>query len=254
MKRYIIVCDESTRKGKKYSYFYGGAIIEEKKYQKINEILALYSSLKQLGEVKRTKITAANYRYYIELLDIFFNFIRTADVKARVMFCANKDLDILPKAEDETYSKFYYLFIRHAFSIYYIQEDISLRLIFDELPETKVACLKFKTFLVKYLNVAKGANSVSLVAKDIEEVDSKKHMILQCMDAIMGLVDFALNSSAEDRKSIRGKAKWEVWKFVLKKIQAIHPSFCIHATTYPLKSKKGWEDGYKHFVYTKRNK
>ena len=170
------------------------------------------------------------------------------------MFCANKDLDILPKAEDETYSKFYYLFIRHAFSIYYIQEDISLRLIFDELPETKDACLKFKTFLVKYLNVAKGANSVSLVAKDIEEVDSKKHMILQCMDVIMGLVDFALNSSAEDRKSIRGKAKWEVWKFVLKKIQAIHPSFCIHATTYPLKSKKGWEDGYKHFVYTKRNK
>lgn len=251
MKRYVIICDESTRKGKNFSYFYGGAILEESKYEKINNILSLYSQLKQLGEVKRTKLTSANYKSYIGLLDMFFSFVKNGDIKARVMFCANTDLDILPKTQNETYSKFYYLFIKHAFSLFYKGEDLALRLIFDDLPETKDACKKFKSYLIKNLNSIKICNSVSLNSEDIQEVDSKKHMVLQCMDVIMGLVDFALNSTPNDRKSNRGKAKWEVWKFILKKIEEIHPGFTIKATTPPLRSEKGWNDPYKHFVFKK---
>lgn len=254
--RYVIVCDESTRHGANYSYFYGGAIIKESNYQKINEVLGMFSQSKGLGEVKRTKITLNNCRSYIELLDLFFTYVKSADVKARIMFTKNEELDVLPKAVDETYCKFYYLFLRYAFSIYYAKRDISLRLTFDDLPETKEACKKLKTYLVNNLNIVTVdyGNKVHLVADDIEEVDSKKHIILQCMDVIMGLVDFHLNATEAARSSKRGQARSYVWKFVLAKINEIHENFVLTETTMPLYSHKGWNNIYKHFVFKHKNK
>lgn len=252
MERYVIVCDESTRKGNKYSYFFGGALLKESSYAKISEVLSLYSNAKLPGEVKRTKITLNNCKNYIELLDLFFTYIQSGQIKARIMFSPNKSLERIPKTENETYSKFYYLFIRHAFSIFYIQQDISLRLIFDELPETLAARRKFKYYLEKNLNSIHKDNKVVIAAKDIEEVNSEKHPILQCVDVLTGLVDFALNCTPSDRQTKRGAAKWELWKFILKKIEEIHPDFSIIETTNPLYSKKGWLDPYKHFIYKKK--
>lgn len=255
-ERYVVVCDESTRHGLNYSYFYGGAILKESNYQKINEVLNLYSTSKGLGEVKRTKITLTNYRNYIELLDLFFTYVKSSDIKARVMFSKNEELDVLPKSLDETYCKFYYLFLRYAFSIYYVGQNVSLRLIFDDLPETKAACKKLKTYLVNNLNsvVIERGNRVSLKAGDIEEVNSKKHMVMQCMDVIMGLVDFHLNATTEERESKRGQARTYVLKFVLSKINEIHDNFVLTETTMPINSHKGWKDCYKHFVFKHKNK
>lgn len=255
-ERYVIVCDESTRHGLNYSYFYGGAMVKESKYQKINDVLSLYSMSKGLGEVKRTKITLTNYSDYIELLDLFFTYVKSSDIKARVMFAKNEELDCLPKSVDETYCKFYYLFLRYAFSIYYAKQNISLRLVFDDLPETKEACKKFKSYLVTNLNsiVVNNGNKVSVISDDIEEVDSKKHMILQCMDVIMGLVDFHLNATQEERASKRGQARSHVWKFVMAKIYEIHENFILTETTMPIYSHRGWIDIYKHFVFKHKNK
>lgn len=255
-ERYIIVCDESTRHGKNYSYFYGGAILKESDYASVSGILRLYAESRNLGELKRTKITLANYKSYIGLLDLFFTFVKANTIRARVMFSKNDELDIIPSSLDETYCKFYYLFIRHAFSIYYAKKDIQLRLAFDDLPETKESCQNLKEHLVNNLNSIQivGGNRVLVAAQDIEEVNSKKHPILQCMDVIMGLVDFALNSTVEERKSNRGKARWEVWKYVEDQINTIHYPFNITATTQPLYSNRGWKDPYKHFVYKKKTK
>lgn len=252
-ERYVIVCDESTRHGRNYSYFFGGALVKESEYQKINEVLKIYSESKGLGEVKRTKITLTNYRNYIEFLDLFFTYVQSSKVKARVMFAKNEELDVIPSSLDETYCKFYYLFIRYAFSIFYAKQDIQLRLIFDDLPETKEACTKFKGYLVHNLNIANvfRGNHVKIIEKDIEEVDSKRHMILQCMDVVMGMIDFYLNSTAEERVSKRGQAKVAVCKHILAKIQEIHPDFIMHLTTQPIYSNKGWVDPYKHFAYKK---
>ena len=252
-ERYIIVCDESTRHGKLYSYFYGGAIVKESEYQRINQVLQTYATAKQLGEVKRTKITLNNYKEYIELLDLFFTYVQSSKIRARVMFSKNEELDVLPSSVDETYCKFYYLFIRYAFSIFYAKKDLSLRLTFDDLPETKTACDKFKKYLVQNLNALEivSCNRVWLNETDIEEVDSKKHLILQCMDVVMGLVDFSLNATREERASKRGQARMNVWKFVANKIKEFHPDFIMDITTGLLNSHKGWIDPYKHFVYKK---
>ena len=88
IKKYIIVCDESTRYGNRFSYFYGGAMIEESKYQKISEVLEMLRKKNDLSELKRTKIDLKNYNHYIDVLELFFTFIRSGDIKSTLFFNA----------------------------------------------------------------------------------------------------------------------------------------------------------------------
>lgn len=258
--KYIIVCDESRRKGDKYSYFYGGAIVNESKYQKLSDILVNFKSKYGLNELKRTKITELNYKYYIEVLDLFFTFVRSGDIKVRIMFSPNEQLRTnIPHSLNETFIKFYEVFIKDAFSIFYAKENIGLRLIFDDLPETKEQCKKFKKHLIMRINTNKRinikANKVYIKEEDIEEVDSKKHVILQCVDVVVGCVDFFLNSNEEGvRNSKRALAKNKVWQRIHQFILETNPNFVVDKTTLPIYSPKGWADKYKHFVYQQKQK
>lgn len=42
IEKYVIICDESSRKEKNYSYFYGGAMIKESKLQKLSKIITKF--------------------------------------------------------------------------------------------------------------------------------------------------------------------------------------------------------------------
>ena len=258
LESYIIVCDESTRKGVNYSYFYGGAIISESKYQKLSEILKNYKNNFGFNELKRTKITEANYKYYIEVLDLFFTFVRSGDIKVRIMFSPNNQLKTnIPHSLNKTFTKFYEVFIKDAFSIFYARKNIRLRLVFDDLPETKEQCKEFKQNLISKINLNKKvlANKVFVSEEDIEEVDSKKHIILQCVDVIVGLVDFYLNTSKKELKeSKRAMARFNVWECIRKFVLEMNPNFIIDETTHPIYSYKGWNDKYKHFVYHQKIK
>lgn len=258
MTKYMIICDESTRKGPNFSYFYGGAIVNESKYQKLSDILINFKNNFGLNELKRTKISEANYKYYIEVLDLFFTFVRSGDIKVRIMFSPNSELKKdIPHSQNETFIRFYEVFIKDAFSIFYAREDIGLRLIFDDLPETKEQCQKFKQHLIKKINSNNKpmANKVYVKEEDIEEVDSQKHIILQCIDIIVGLVDFYLNTSKKELKeSKRAQSKYKVWQRIYQFIIEMNPNFIVEETTSPIYSNKGWKDKYKHFVYHQKNK
>lgn len=253
-KKYIIVCDESKRKGPFFSYFYGGAIVLEEKYEKISTIICDYKAKFGLNELKRTKITENNYKQYIEVLDLFFTFVKSGDVRVRVMFAPNDQLDRLPKEQNATYCKFYNTFIVNAFSIFYAGYDLKLRLIFDDLPETKNQCALFKNLLEKKINYETShINRVQVNHNRIEEVDSRKHVILQCVDVITGLIEFYVNTPlAEIESSKRALAKKKVFCSIKKHIEEIHENFEFLDTTSPIWSTKGWKDSYKHFVYKKK--
>lgn len=254
----MIICDESTRKGHNFSYFYGGAIINESKYQKLSDILTNFKDRFGLNELKRTKISEANYKFYIEVLDLFFTFVRSGDIKVRIMFSPNNQLMTnIPHSQNETFIKFYEVFIKDAFSIFYAKEDIRLRLIFDDLPETKEQCRKFKDHLIEKINSNENplANKVYIKEEDIEEVDSQKHIILQCVDIIVGLVDFCLNTTKKEiKESKRAQSKYKVWEKIYGFIVEMNPNFIIKETTRPVYSNKGWKDKYKHFVYHQKRK
>lgn len=250
--KYIIICDESRKKAPNYSYFYGGAMLLENKYDKITSILNDYKSKLGLHELKRVKITEKNYKDYINVLDLFFTFVKSGDIKVRIMFSPNSELLPLPKCKNETYTKFYHTFIVNAFNIFYARKDIKLRLIFDDLPETKQQCKKFKQCLIQKINHNKKShtNKAYVSSDSIEEVDSRKHTILQCIDVIVGLIDFALNTSHHEIKSSkRAKARYCVWSKIMQCILEINPNFELTKTTTPVFSNKAWLRKYAHFVY-----
>lgn len=259
MNQYVIVCDESTKHGNFYSYFYGGAIINEKKYQTISEKLELFKShIGLTHELKRINIDLTNCNRYIEMLDFFFTFVKSGDIRIRIMFSPNNNLETIPSTLDETFTKFYYLFIRHAFALPYAKEDIDLRLIFDALPEKPERREKFKSYLVNNLTHIPNddvKNDVIITRQRIEEVDSKKHIILQCVDVIVGLIDFCLNNQKVDKgKSKRWFAKNKVLTVLLSYIEEMHPNFVLYKTTRPIRGINAWLDKYKHFVYEKTKK
>lgn len=254
-KKYVIVCDESTKKGDNFSYFYGGAMLLEEKYETISSILETYKNQFSLHELKRVKITELNYKYYIKVLDLFFTFVKSGDIKIRIMFSPNDQLMRLDKSTNFTYTKFYHVFIVNAFNIFYAKQDLELRLIFDDLPETKEQCITFKNCLINKINNNDkvNTNKAHVKRESIEEVDSKKHIILQCVDVLVGLTDFVLNTSKKEiQQSKRAQAKYKVWQFIEEQIYSLNANFNLLETTRPVYSHKGWKDKYRHFVYNQK--
>lgn len=256
IEKYVIVCDESEKFGKSYSFFYGGAIVKESDYDFINQDLELLRKKLVLKELKRTYIDSDNAHKYITVLERFFTFVSLGKIKVRVMFTDNSNLDKskISNREDETFSKFYYLFIRYAFSLFYSNKTIDLRLIFDELPDKKSVNNNFKEHLVNNLTntqVIGNKSRILLSMERIEEVDSKKHVILQCCDVIVGLMDYYLNSYVSDNVSgKKEKGRIIVLRYILENIEKfMGKNFDRTSTTYGVLSNRGWQYPYAHFLY-----
>ena len=143
-KQYLIYADESHRKGKYFSNFYGGALIEYNKLEKINK--NLNKKKEELGlfqEIKWTKVTEQYLDKYIKLINYFFQFIKTNEIKIRIMFRQNALVpqNLTSQQEEKEYFLLYYQFIKHSFGIDYCnkneKDSVVLKLYFDKLPDTK---------------------------------------------------------------------------------------------------------------------
>lgn len=86
-KQYLIYADESHRKGKFFSNFYGGALVNYTEIEKINGmIIAKKEELGLYQEVKWTKVTEQYLDKYLNLIDYFFDFVKKNKIKIRIMF------------------------------------------------------------------------------------------------------------------------------------------------------------------------
>ena len=73
---YIVYCDESNSNGTKFSDFFGGCIVSGKDWHFVEDALeAKKKELNLFGELKWTKVTAQYLERYIEIVDLFFDFI-----------------------------------------------------------------------------------------------------------------------------------------------------------------------------------
>ena len=72
-KQYLIYADESHKKGEYFSNFYGSAMLEYNKLQKINnDLINKKKELNLFSEVKWNKVTMQYLNKYIELINYFF--------------------------------------------------------------------------------------------------------------------------------------------------------------------------------------
>lgn len=264
-KQYLIYSDKSYKRGSYYSNFYGGALVDYTKIQKINEILN--NKKKELnfgGEIKWSKVSENYLNKYIEIINLFFTYVKNGDIKIRIMFKQNayvfKQLDKI-KYQNE-FQLLYYQFIKHAFGLDYCvknsDDEIILKLYFDQLPDTKEKNSEFKEHILYLNNIFD--EHITIKKEDIVEINSKEHVIQQCMDIILGSINFRLNNLNKIKLNgtkRRGKttiAKEKLYKVILKNIREIYPNFNIGIST----STRGnvnnrWLDHYRHWLFKTKN-
>lgn len=265
-KQYLIYADESYKAGRYFSNFYGGAMLNYKSLEKINNRLnAKKEELGLFSEVKWTKVTEQYLEKYIKLIDFFFKFVKANKIKIRIMFRQNA---LVPQGlssdqKEKEYFLLYYQFIKHSFGIDYcnpnLQNVVNLKLYFDKLPDTKKKNRVFKGYIYS-LNDFFYINNVHIYKEDIAEVDSKNHVVLQCMDIILGAMNFKLNSMDKEKlpgSNKRGKrtiAKEKLYKIILSNIRDIYPNFNIGISTGIRGDfSNTWKDSYRHWCFKPRD-
>ncbi len=261
IQEYIFFCDESDIKGKYYSNFYGGALVSAQQYIRIvNIIEKTKMDLNLFGEVKWSKVTERYLDKYILLMDCFFREIQEGNIKIRIMFRKENDENAYYSSDqiDQQYFKLYYQFMKHAFKITDIPESpVQLRFYFDQFPQTKTKIEEFKKYVSNISSIL-GRNDIVMAKEDIVEVKSHEHVILQCLDVILGSICFRLNKKHLEKQqgqSIRGKrtiAKEKLYNHIQKNISTIHPNFNVGIST--AKSKSGWNSPYAHWNFIPKDK
>jgi hypothetical protein len=260
---YIIYCDESADKGEKFRDFFGGCIINSKDQFEITSALeAKKKDLMLEHEVKWTRVTENYLHKYIELIDLFFDYIQSGKIKVRIMFRATDDstANISDSAVDDKYFKLYYQFLKHSFGLMHIPKECTptnIIIYLDVLPDKHGKREEFKEFIhAMPKSMDFNDSDITIRSRDIIEVDSKNHVLLQCTDIVLGAMNFKLNGFDKVKpagQAHRGKrtiAKEKLYKHILERIREIHPNFNVGVSTGDRGySNPHWESPYEHWLF-----
>jgi len=264
MHGYYIFCDESVKRGKYYSNFYGGLIIEQRDYEKVNN--ALISKLQDIGfgnsELKWENVNTYVFDAYKEIVNIFFQFIKEDTIKLRIMFNDNRFVptNLTKEHYDHQYHILYYHFLKHAFGLRYLISPFPLHLeiFFDNLPDKSHKNEKFKKFIYGLQFIPEFSRSSIVISEEsIYEVDSKKHILMQCLDIVLGSMAFRLNDmhleipKGSKRRGKRTVAKEKLYKLINSHIREIRPNFNIGITTgIDGDERNRLFHSYRHWLFT----
>lgn len=262
-KEYLIFLDESERKGAFFSNFYGGVIVGAAQYERVTARLAQKKrDLNFFGEVKWSKVSQPYLPKYISLISTFFEEVAAGHLRVRVMFRQNAHVPqglSREQLEDE-YFRLYYQFVKHAFGLLRMPDHghpVNVRLYFDDLPDKEEKRQNFKGFVLGLARNEKiVSNNILLLPENVTEVRSHDHVLLQCLDIVLGSMAFRLNDKHVEKppgKRVRGKktiAKEKVYRAILAEIRRLKPRFNIGVSTgsthptHPL-----WFDAYVHWSF-----
>jgi len=264
---YIIYSDESDKRGKFFSNFFGGVLLEASDQQRITETLnAKKAELGILGEVKWQRVDASNTARYAEFIQLYFEFIAASRLKTRIMFTQNiyEPRGLKKHHHDDGYFYLYYQFIKHAFGLAHCNpgrvDDVYVTILPDTIPDSAERRNLFMDYLsripeARLLN-GKGIN---IPRDNIADVDSKSHVILQGLDLILGSMCWRLNDKHKDKpegQRRRGKrtiAKERLYKLINAEIRAIYPNFNIGITTGSANGDTDrWVHPYRHWRFMPR--
>lgn len=212
------------------------------------------------GEIKWTKVTDNYLDKYIEMINLFFELIKHGKIKVRIMFAQNAFVsDGLTKEQtDNEYSILYYYFLKDAFGLKFsndtpFKNKVNFSLYLDDLPCSEDQKKVLKTSMFRYNYELKQSN---IEITEIVEIDSKKHVIQQCMDIILGSMNFKLNDFDKIKDEETGKrskrtiAKEKLYKVINKNIRDIRKGFNVGIST----SNDGdvtniWKHQYRHWNF-----
>ena len=263
-REYILFCDESEKRGRYFSNFYGGVLVGASDYMATTARLdALKQSLHLHGETKWEKVTERYLAKYVALVHGFFDELRAGRLRVRIMFTQNAYVPkgLTPAHQEHEYFLLYYQFIKHAFGFRYCSETTvhktRLRVYLDELPDNREKRARFKAYLhALQESTAFLRQGLLIMEEDIAEVRSHDHVLLQCVDIVLGAMAFRLNDKHKEKlpgTRHRGKrtvAKEHLYRSILGEIRSILPGFNIGMST----GKHGqpenvWKHAYRHWLF-----
>ena len=168
---YYIYCDESGIKQHKYMVI-GGLIIKKEALSVIEEhINKVCNELNIKHEMKFTKITKEKLETYKKIIDIFFIYRNTHQIKFKAIIIDTEELD--KKIDKEyTFMHMYYQLLYHCF-IKQIETNNNELHIYDDKRNTKSSLEEFKKILSSKHNQQ---------IKTLEYRDSKDNKFIQIVD------------------------------------------------------------------------
>lgn len=262
---YIIYCDESVSDGEYYSDFFGGALVRNTDFDAIKNALderKLALNLK--NEIKWVKVTQNYLDKYMQMIDLFFSFVKEKKVKVRIMFreTAQRPSNLSPEQIHNRYSLLYYQFVKHAFGLEYHDnptgKPVYLRLYFDEIPYPLDQRDSFKSHIYSLQRHSRFRKAhLKIRMDDVVEIDSGKHSIQQCMDIVLGSIAFMLNRKNEvtlpdsSERGHRTIAKEKLFYHILEKIEESDgvEFFDISRTTPVAVPADYWLTPYRHWKF-----
>jgi len=260
-RQYILLCDESIQKGRFYSNFYGGLIVSARHYQQISHRLNEYKRKLGFGaELKWGKVSPDYLENYQQFVKLFFHEVREERVRVRIMFRQNAHAptNLTANQLDTTYYRLYYQFIKHSFGLPFIDPSphgTRLRLYFDEFPDTSEGVAQFRGYLLALQhNYQMEHLGLKIANEDIAEVRSHNHILLQCVDLILGSMQFRLNDKHKEKppgarfRGKRTRAKELLYKTILEEIRTLRPNFNIGVSTKCTPAQR-WSASYLHWCF-----
>lgn len=260
---YHIWCDESDKYGKRFSNFYGGALVaSEHMAEVIEELQSAKLELNLYGEIKWSKVSENYLNKYIQIMLVFFRLMREGKIRTRVMFTQEiiRPVGLSREQVENGFFLLYYQFIKHAFGLIrcpYHPERSSLHIYFDKLPDKKGKAVDFKSNIYRLNNFINDKN-IYLPFDNISEVVSHEHVVLQCVDVVTGAMSFRLNHKHKvtpPGRRVRGRktrAKETLYKAINRMIQDLYCDyqFNVGSNTGWLEGEKSlWSMPYRHWRF-----
>lgn len=261
----VIYADESVRRGPIFSSFFGGALVRSTDLAEVRARLAgCKAELGLKNELKWQRVTSQYVDRYEAIARCFFSLVREDKVKVRIFFTrtAWAPVTLTRYHREHEYFLLYYQFIKHAFGLRHSNETrspLSLRLNFDMFPETREKARRFKEHIRSLSHSQEFRRAKIFIRPDgINEVDSRDHDVMQCLDVVLGAIQFQLNKEykGESGKRIgnRKAAKRALYRTIAQEIGLVYPNFNIGITTGLEGSKTNyWRHSYRHWLFRSRD-
>jgi hypothetical protein len=266
-KHYVIYADESDKRGRFFSNFFGGVLLSATDQQAINrELDAKKEELGLTHELKWQNVDQSCVDRYIEFIRTYFSYVATSRLKVRIMFTQNMRIpvNLQKRHHDDQYFLLYYQFIKHAFGLKFADHNpyqaVFVTVLPDKIPDTKERVDRFRDYLCRIPGSSwmRGCN-LYIPKATINDVDSKKHAILQGLDIILGSMSSKLNDKLRDMpagKHRRGKrtvAKERLYRVINEEIRKIYPNFNVGVgTACHYGPSDRWTHPYRHWLFMPR--
>lgn len=244
-RHYTIYSDESAKKGRFFSNFYGGALVATGDIEAINRILLeAKEGLNLFKEVKWTRITENYAQKYIDFISVYFDLVAAGRIRMRIMFTHNalRAQNLTDEQHENQYFILYYQFFKHAFGLAHANpsgiDRLFVTLLLDQVPHSAEKFNRFRDYISRLNHSHSFVEARVAIKRDqIADVRSDDHVILQGLDIILGAMHFRLNDLHLERREgarQRGKrtlAKERVYKYINKRVRDIYPRFNIGEST-----------------------